>query len=209
MAEEKEKAEEKENLQDQAETKATESQVEEATADADSSDTNADLEKLQAEADENRDNYLRAAAELENLRRRNEQDVAQAHKFAIERFAQEVLTVRDSLELACAVEMDPEEGADDQPKAVLNKMHEGLDLTLKQLEGVFEKFNMVLLDPIGEKFDPDQHQAMSMVESADVEPNHVLSVVQKGCLLNDRLLRPAMVIIAKADIAEKDENKAE
>ena len=152
----------------------------------------AELEQARLEAADHKDKFIRARAEVDNMRRRAELDVANAHKFGIEKFAGEVLTVRDSLELARAVDLS---AGDEQ---ALSKMHEGLDLTLKQLDAVFDKFGLTVLDPQGEKFDPERHQAMSMVESDEVQPNHILTVVQKGCLLNERLLRPAMVIIAKA-----------
>lgn len=149
------------------------------------------LEQAQAEAADAKDKMLRAVAESENIRRRAETDVANAHKFAIERFASEVLAVRDSLELARAVEIQ------DADNEALAKMHEGIDLTLKQLDSTFEKFNLTVIDPTGEKFNPEHHQAMSMVESDEHEPNHVVAVVQKGCLLHDRLVRPAMVMVSK------------
>lgn len=158
-----------------------------------------ELEMANVRATEFQDRYLRAMAEADNARRRAEQDVANAHKYAIDKFAVEVLSVRDSLELARAVEIKSDDSE------ALAKMHEGIDLTLKQIDSVFEKFNLVVMNPQGEKFDPEYHQAMSMVESDDVEPNHILTVVQKGCLLNDRLIRPAMVIVARAKV----ENKAD
>jgi len=150
----------------------------------------ADLEKARAEAAENLDRFLRAKAEMENARKRAEADVAATRKFAIERFAGEIIAVRDSLELARTVELPK----DSNP--AVQKMHEGLDLTLKLLDGIFQKFGLTLVDPKGQKFDPERHQAISMVDSAEVPPNHVVSVVQKGYLLNDRLLRPAMVVVA-------------
>lgn len=156
----------------------------------------AELEQARAEAADHKDKFMRARAEVDNIRRRAEIDVANAHKYGIEKFAGEVLSVRDSLELARAVDLS---AGDEQ---ALSKMHEGLDLTLRQMDAVFEKFGLLVLDPQGEKFDPERHQAMSMVESDEVAPNHILTVVQKGCLLNDRLLRPAMVIIAKAPAGE-------
>ncbi len=151
-----------------------------------------ELEEAYAEAADNRDMYLRAKAESDNIRRRTEIDIANAHKYAIDKFATEILAVRDSMELArtADVQADNEEA--------LEKMHEGLDMTLQQLDSVFQKFNLRIIDPEGEKFDPEQHQAISMVESDEVEPNHILTVVQKGCWLNERLLRPAMVVVAKA-----------
>ena len=152
----------------------------------------AELEKVRAEAAENLDRFLRARAEAENMRKRAELDVAATRKFAIERFASEIIAVRDSLELARMVELP--QGSN---PAVL-KMHEGLDLTLKLLDGIFQKFGLTLIDPAGQKFDPELHQAISMVDSAEVPPGHVVNVVQKGFLLNDRLLRPAMVVVARA-----------
>lgn len=167
------------------------------------------LEKLEQElaharaaAAENMDKFVRAKAESENIQRRAQIDIVNAHKYAIEKFATELLSVRDSLELAQKVDINANN--DD----MLNTMHEGLGLTLKQLEGVFEKFNLQVIDPMGEKFDPERHQAMSMVETEDVAPNHVVTVVQKGCVLNDRLLRPAMVVIAKAKSEENQDTSA-
>lgn len=152
----------------------------------------ADLEKARAEAAENLDRFLRAKAEMDNVRKRAEADVVATRKYAIERFAGEIIAVRDSLDLARMVEL-PKEG-----NPAVQKMHEGLELTLKLLDGIFQKFGLTLVDPKGEKFDPERHQAISMVNSAEVPPNHVVSVVQKGYLLNDRLLRPAMVVVAAA-----------
>ena len=154
------------------------------------------LQAAQEEVDNFKDQYLRAKAEMENVRRRAETDLSNAHKYAIERFAAEVLTVKDSLELAQAIDIQSENAE------AVAKMHEGLELTLKQLDSIFEKFALVTLEPKGEKFDPERHQAMTMVESQDVEPNHVVEVVQKGYLLNGRVLRPAMVIVARAPANE-------
>lgn len=151
----------------------------------------AELEKARAEAAENLDRFLRARAETENMRKRAELDVAATRKYAIERFAAEIVAVRDSLELARMVELPQ----DSNP--AVQKMHEGLDLTLKLLDGIFQKFGLTLIDPAGQKFDPERHQAISMIDSAEVPPGHVVSVVQKGFLLNDRLLRPAMVVVAR------------
>ncbi len=152
----------------------------------------AELEQARAEAAENLDRFIRARAEAENIRKRAEADVAAAHKYGIERFAAEIITVRDSLELARTVELP----ADSNP--AVQKMHEGLDLTLKLMDSVFQKFGLTQVDPRGQKFDPERHQAISMVPSAEVPPNHVVNVVQKGYMLNDRLLRPAMVVVAQA-----------
>jgi molecular chaperone GrpE len=152
----------------------------------------AELDKARAEAAENLDRFLRAKAETENVRKRGEAEIVASRKYAIERFAGEIVTVRDSLELARMVELPP----DSNP--AVHKMHEGLDLTLKLLDGIFQKFGLTVVDPQGQKFDPERHQAISMVESAEFPSNHVVSVVQKGFMLNDRLLRPAMVVVARA-----------
>lgn len=151
----------------------------------------AELEKLRAESAENLDRFLRAKAEVENVRKRGEVDVSTARKYAIERFAAEIISVWDSLELARMVELPQ----DTNP--AVQKMHEGLDLTLKLLDSIFEKFGLTVFSPQGQKFDPERHQAISMVDSVEVPPNHVVNVVQKGFLLNDRLLRPAMVVVAR------------
>ena len=141
---------------------------------------------------EYQDSYLRAKAEVDNIRKRAETEVANARKFALEGFIRELLTVKDSLEMALAV---------DQPSGseVGNRgVSEGLELILRQLESVFSKFSVEIIEPeVGDKLDPDQHQAMSVEESQDVPPNCVSKVIQKGYSLNNRLLRPAMVLVAK------------
>ena len=152
----------------------------------------AELEQARTEAGENLDRFLRAKAEAENTRRRAEADVTAAHKYGVDRFAAEIISVRDSLDLARMVELPK----DTSP--AVQKMHEGLDLTLKLMDSVFQKFGVTRLDPKGQKFDPERHQAISMVDSAEVPPGYVVNVVQKGYLLNDRLLRPAMVVVARA-----------
>ena len=162
-----------------------------------------ELEQARNEAVENRDKYLRAAAEVENTRRRADNDVANARKFAVEGFAGELLNVRDSLELARTVEISAED------TAAMEKMKEGLDLTLKQMDSVFARFQVEEVSPEpGDKLDPERHQAMTTQESSDVPPNHILAVVQKGYLIHDRLLRPAMVIVARAVEAEKADTAA-
>jgi molecular chaperone GrpE len=155
----------------------------------------AELAVAQLEVTEVRDKFLRAVAEMENIRRRAELDVAAAHKYAVERFASEIIAVRDSLDLASTVELA------DSPEAI-QKMYEGLELTLKLLDGVFEKFGIALIDPKGERFDPTRQQAISTVESKETPPNHVVSVVQKGYMLRDRVLRPAMVVVSKEPAKE-------
>ena len=164
---------------------------------ADLADLRAQLETVRSEAAENLDRFLRAKAEMENIRRRSETDVANAHKFGIERFALEMLAVKDSLERARAVDILAQSG-DASGQSSIQKMVEGLDLTLKLMDSIFQKFSVTMVDPQkGDKFDPERHQAMTMVESAEVPENHVLALVQRGYLLHGRLLRPAMVVVAK------------
>lgn len=160
----------------------------------------AELETTRSQAASHLDQYLRAKAETENVRRRAETDVASAHKFAIERFALEMLAVRDSLERAKGVDLHT-------GTAVLEKMLEGIDLTLRLMDNIFQKFALTEVNPAkGDKFDPALHQAMSMQESAEVPPQHVLMALQKGYLLQGRLLRPAMVIVASAAATPAPEN---
>lgn len=155
----------------------------------------AELETARTQAAGHLDQFLRARAETENIRRRAETDVASAHKFAIERFALEMLAVRDSLERAKSVDLQT--GA-----AVLEKMLEGIDLTLRLMDNIFQKFALTEVTPAkGDKFDPALHQAMSVQESAEVPAQHVLMALQKGYLLQGRLLRPALVIVASAAVA--------
>jgi molecular chaperone GrpE len=156
------------------------------TAENGSADEQATLEELRAKADENWDMYLSAAAEIENVRKRAARDVEHARKFALESFAKEMLAVRDSFEL----------GIDAADTADADSLVEGSKATLKLLSSALERFGINELDPVGEPFDPEQHEAMSMQPSADAEPGSVLMVVQKGYSLNGRLLRPAMVIVA-------------
>lgn len=164
----------------------------------------AELEQLQADVQEHKDKYLRAMAEVENTRRRAENEVSNAHKFAVESFAGETLSVRDSLELASAIEISAED------PGVVDKIKEGLDLTLKQLDNVYGKFGIETIEPEpGDKLDPDWHQAMTVQESDDIRPNHIVAVIQKGYLIHDRLLRPAMVIVAKAKSEQRVETEAE
>jgi molecular chaperone GrpE len=137
-----------------------------------------------------REAQIRAQAEIENIRRRTELDVEKAHKFALEKFANELLPVIDSLERALEVA--------DKSNPELNSMVEGIELTLKSLLGAVRKFGVEVIGDINVPFNPELHQAMSMMESEDVAPNHVLMVMQRGYTLNGRLLRPAMVAVAKA-----------
>ncbi len=162
---------------------AEDAQIEdESAADAEVSE----LESLKAAADENLDKYLRAAAELENVRRRASRDVENAHRFALERFSKELLAVRDSFEMGLA-------SADN---ASVESLLEGSAATLKLLGTTMQQFGVEQIDPEGEPFDPEFHEAISMQPSEDAEPGSVLTVVQKGYTLNGRLLRPAMVVVA-------------
>ncbi len=144
------------------------------------------LQKAETAAQEHRDAFLRAKAETENMRKRAQTDVTNAHKYAVENFATELVAVKDSLEAALATE-----------NASAENFKSGVELTLKQLKAAFEKFNVAEENPINQKFDPHRHQAISMVES-ESEPNTVVSVLQKGYKLNDRVIRPALVTVAKA-----------
>jgi len=149
------------------------------------SDPDAGLAELQAKADENWERYVRASAETENVRKRAARDVENAHKFALERFGKELLGVKDTLEMGVAAD-----------GASIESLTEGSNATLKLFGSVLERFGIVEIDPEGEPFDPEFHEAISMQPSDDVEPNSVLKVVQKGYTLNGRLLRPAMVIVS-------------
>lgn len=147
------------------------------------------LEEARSKADENWGQLMRARADLENLRRRQEKELANAHKFALERFVEALLPVKDSLELGLSA------AADDA--ADVEKLREGTQLTLKLLRDVMEKFNVAEVDPQGAPFNPQWHQAMSLQPRDDVPPNTVVTVVQKGYTLNGRLVRPAMVMVSQ------------
>ncbi|MEM9601667.1 MAG: nucleotide exchange factor GrpE [Pseudomonadota bacterium] len=164
-----------------------------ASSDADTPeaiDWQARCEAEAARADEQAALALRLHADMENLRKRSARDVENAHKFALEKFANELLPVRDSLEMGLE--------AAQQDDADLQRIQEGTDLTLKMLVSAMDKFQLVAVDPTGEAFDPERHQAMTLQESAEHAPNTVLAVMQKGYTLNDRLLRPALVMVSKA-----------
>ena len=144
------------------------------------------LKEAERKAQEHYDAWMYAKAEGENIRRRAIDDVSKAHKFAVERFSNGLLAVKDSLEAGLAVKTEN-----------IESFKSGMELTLKQLSSVFEKFNISEINPVGEKLDPHKHQAISMVDS-DQPANTVVSVMQKGYTLNDRMLRPALVLVAKA-----------
>jgi molecular chaperone GrpE len=143
------------------------------------------LKQAELAAQEHHDAWLRARADVENARKRAQTDIENSRKFAVDGFASELLAVRDSLEAALKVE-----------NASVESLKSGTELTLRQLDNVFRKFNISEIDPTGEKFDPHKHQAMSMVPS-DAAPNTVVMVMQKGYALHERILRPAMVMVAK------------
>ncbi|NCV28463.1 MAG: nucleotide exchange factor GrpE [Nitrosomonadales bacterium] len=153
-----------------------------------SHEIDAQAEDLLVQIEDLKNQVLYAKAEAENIRRRSYEEADKTRKFAIEGFSQELLSVKDSLEASLSSDN------------VDNKtLIDGVELTLKQLNAVFEKFNIIEVNPIGEKFDPNEHQAMSMVESKEQEPNTVLNVLQKGYKLNDRVIRPAMVSVVKSN----------
>lgn len=158
------------------------------------------LRLAEEKAAEHWDEVLRARADLDNTRKRLERDVENAHKYAVEKFMQGLLPVIDSLEMGLA--------AANQKDADLNKVKEGTELTLKMFSDCVEKFGIQSIDPKGEKFDPEFHQAMSIQETNEHKPDTVMAVMQKGYLLNGRLVRPAMVVVSKAvsESAEKDKN---
>jgi molecular chaperone GrpE len=168
----------------QAETPASEQPPKDESAET--KDPAELLAAAEARATENWDRYLRTAAELENVRKRAARDVENAHKFALERFAKELLAVRDTLEMGLAA-------AD---SATVESLIEGKNATFKLLTTVMSQFGIEEIDPAGEPFDPEFHEAISMQPSDSVEPGSVATVVQKGYSLNGRLLRPAMVIVA-------------
>jgi len=147
------------------------------------------LQEAEAKAEENWNQYLRARADMDNTRRRLEKDVEQARRQGLEKLAGELLPVKDSLEMGLA--------ASQEANADVAKLNEGMELTLKMLTQAMEKFDIAEVDPMGQKFDPERHEAMATQPSAEHAPNTVIHVLQKGYLLNDRLLRPAMVIVSK------------
>lgn len=144
------------------------------------------LQQAERKSQEHYDAWMYAKAESENIRRRAQEDVSKARKLAVEHFSNEMLMVKDSLEAGLAVET-----------ATVESFKNGMELTLKQLAAVFAKFNIAEINPLGEKFDAHWHQAISMVDS-EQEANTVVSVMQKGYQLHDRVLRPALVMVAKA-----------
>jgi len=162
----------------------------ELDAEARAAEMETHLAAARADLDKVREDWLRAKAETDNVRRRSQEDVAKAHRYGQENFAAELLAVKDSLDAALTVE-----------NVSVESFKEGVELTARQLVAAFEKFAIKEIVPQGEKFDPHRHQAISQVES-DQEPGTVVSVLQKGYLLHDRVLRPALVIVSRAPSAD-------
>lgn len=148
------------------------------------------LEEATAQAAENWDKFVRVQAEMDNIAKRARRDLENAHKYALEKFVEELLPVWDSLEMG----LDHADGESIDPE----KLKEGHELTLRMLSQVMQKFNITRIDPLGEVFNPEQHEAMTMQPDDEAEPNTILAVIQKGYSLNDRLIRPARVIVARA-----------
>ena len=205
----KDKAELANADQDQAEIETEDdSDLQESSAEEKDVEEQADftleevLEKLAEEKEgavQAREDLLRVQAELQNMRRRTAQDIEQAHKYGQENFSTELLTVMDNLERALAAASDYE---DETVKAI----YEGVDLTLKSFTDCFNRFHIGSVDPMGEPFDPQLHQAVTILENSDVEPNTVIEVMQKGYTLHGRVIRPAMVVVSKEPESENKNN---
>jgi len=180
-----------EELKDPAENEHIEQMEEEMAFDEDDIEKSEDrlLEQLaeaEKKAQEHWELLLRTRAEMENLRKRTEKDLENAHKYGIEKFVNEMLPVKDSMEMGIAAQ-----------DATAESLHEGMKLTMNMFNTTFEKLGVVEIDPLNEPFDPELHQAMTMQASDEVEPNTVIAVMQKGYTLNGRLVRPAMVMVSK------------
>lgn len=186
---------EKEDMREKDESDLEDAEIEEVLEELDEHNeevSHQQFEEMREALEKAEDEALRSRAELENVRRRAENDIASARKFAVEKFAAEVLLVRDSLDQARKIDLDQE-----NPE-IIEKMKEGLDLTMKQLDTTMEKFNIEeILPEEGDRLDPEKHQAMGLVDAAGVESNCIAQVIQKGFTIHDRLLRPAMVMVAK------------
>ena len=186
-----ESAEKPENYSEStSETAAAEESAETASPGQDVEELQARLEAAEAAAAQAKNDYLRVQAEMQNLRRRTEQDIEKAHKYGQERFSGELLSVMDNLERTL-------EAASASDDATVKAIYDGVDLTLKSFVDCFKRFNIEAIDPMGEPFDPQLHQAMSIQENPDVEPNTVIAVMQKGYTLHGRVIRPAMVLVSK------------
>lgn len=168
-------------------------EINELVDDEDSTDENdiaVELAKAQVTIKDYWDQIMRLNAEMENNRKRAQRDIENAHKFAVKNFAEALLPVSDSMEMGL--------NAAQAETANIESIMEGITMTLDLFQKSLEKNGITSVDPQGEKFDPEQHQAMSMIESDEADPNTVMAVMQKGYLLNDRLIRPAMVVVSKA-----------
>ena len=172
-------------------SQSDELQAQSPTPEGDGADVMQELVKLQEELVAAKDQTLRTQAEMQNLRRRSERDVENAHKYALEKFVGELLPVVDNLERALQTV--------DQNNEALKDFTEGVELTLKSFQDVLIRYKVEAVDPKGQLFDPELHQAMSMLEMPEEAPNTVIDVFQKGYTLNGRLVRPAMVVVAKAE----------
>lgn len=177
---------EKNSTGDQPEPHTVEEGIVESEAEERHDSTDASFTALQQDLDQAREDLLRAQAEMQNLHRRAERDVENAHKYALDKFVGELLPVVDNLERALAVDSENHDA-----------VREGIELTLKSFLDVLKRFNVEPVDPHGQPFNPELHQAMSTLPNPDVEPNTVMEVFQKGYTLNGRLVRPAMVVVAK------------
>ena len=154
------------------------------------------VEELKAKADENWNLYLRSQAEIENVRKRGQKDVESAHKYAVDKFVAELIPIKESMDLGYA--------ASHEDNADIAKIKEGTELTLKMFSSMFEKFKIVELNPKGEKFNPSFHEAISMLPSPDFAANTVMDVVQKGYLLNERVVKPALVVVSNGPGPDAD-----
>ncbi|WP_100638731.1 nucleotide exchange factor GrpE [Marinobacter salexigens] len=184
---------------------AVEAAAEEAQAGAQEAQEEeiSELEALSQQLQDSQEQMLRLQAEMQNVRRRAEMDVEKAHKFALEKFVKELLPVADSLEKAVE-STEGQEGAGE----LVASIRQGVEMTLSLFVTSLKKFNVEPVNPVGEPFDPQMHEAMSMVPAPNAEPNSVVAVVQKGYLLNGRVVRPAMVMVAKAQDAPKIDEQA-
>jgi molecular chaperone GrpE len=192
-----------EELSEAAQKASADEQPESGSEKSEKDGSGTEVEALEAKVKEFQEQALRSQAEMQNVRRRSEIDVEKAHKFALEKFVKELLPVADSLEKA----VESTEGHEDAAEVVAN-IREGVEMTLSLFMNSLSKFNVKQLNPVGEPFDPQQHEAMSMVPAPDAEPNSIVAVVQKGYTLNDRLVRPAMVVVAKAESGPKIDEQA-
>ena len=183
--------------QDQAETSAEEAVKETVKEELSEVDQlKKQIEELTAKANENWNLYLRSQAEIENVRKRGQKDVESAHKYAVDKFVAELIPIKESMDLGYA--------ASHEDNADIAKIKEGTELTLKMFSSMFEKFKIIELNPKGEKFNPSFHEAISMLPSPDFAANTVMDVVQKGYLLNERVVKPALVVVSNGPGPDAD-----